>query len=553
MKLLGFLLRQSPWLLAAAVATGIAGGLASAVLLALVNVRLTHLAAASNTLGEVFASVIAVVLVAHLASHLLLLRLSTAAVFKLRMHLCRGLLGCSLREVEAHGPAAVMAVLTEDLLAVSDTLANFPLLCINLAVLLAGFGYLFWLDWRLALLFVATFVAGVFVYGLIERRTRPYLREGRATWDVLIGFYQALIHGNKELKLHRGRREAFFAEGVEPAALRMRTLSLRWHSIFALAASYGQVLYFLVIGVTLFVAPRFGHQSLPVLAGFTLMTIYMSGPINYVVGVLPAFERATVSVGKIEALGLSLGNAAASDLLSAEGAEGEPFSEVEMVGLRYTYHREDEDREFALGPLDVRIQAGELVFIVGGNGSGKSSFARLVTGLYAPDSGTILLNGRPVTDSNRDRYRQNFSVIFSDNFLFDRLFGLLSAGFGERAAGYLDRLRLASKVRIESDRFSTTALSQGQRKRLALLAAFAEDRPVYLFDEWAADQDPTFKKVFYEEILLDLKRQGKTVLVISHDEHYYHLADRTLKFENGLIVEDRLHHERAAYAAARTA
>ena len=539
MKLLSFLLKQSPGLLFLAVLTGVGGGVASAVLLALINVRLTHLGNSSATLGEAFASVIAIVLVAHLVSRLLLLRLSTAAVYKLRMHLCRSLLHCSLREVEAHGSAAVMAVLTEDLLAVSDTLANFPLLCINVAVLIASFGYLFWLDWKLALSFVGCFVGGILIYELIERRTRPYLKQGRVTWDVLIGFYQALIHGNKELKLHSSRREAFFSEGLEPAALEMQKLSFRWHAIFAVAASYGQVLYFLVIGVTLFVAPRFGSFSLAVLAGFTLMTIYMSGPITFIVSTLPSFERATVSIRKIESLGLSLTAAAPADILAADSRPSDRFTGLEVVDLKYTYHREDEDREFILGPINVRIEAGELIFIVGGNGSGKSSFARLITGLYVPDSGSILLNGQLVTEEGRDRYRQNFSVVFSDNYLFDRLFGLVSVNFSVRVAEYLNRLRLSSKVKIESDRFSTVALSQGQRKRLALLGAFIEDRHVYLFDEWAADQDPSFKKVFYDQILLDLKRQGKTVLVITHDEHYFHLADRILKFDDGLIVEDQ--------------
>ena len=540
MKLMAFLLKQSPGLLWLAVLTGVGSGLASAVLLALINIRLTHLSQPSTTLGEVFGSVTAAVLVSQLISRLLLLRVSTSAVFKLRMHLCRSLLLCPLREVEAHGPAAVMAVLTEDLLAVSDTLANFPLLCINLAVLFASFGYLFWLNWRLALAFVLFFLAGIVLYELIERRTRPYLKKGRVVWDTLIGFYQALIHGNKELKLHRSRRDAFFAEGVEPAALEMQQLSFRWHALFAVAASYGQILYFLVIGATLFVAPRFANFSLPVLAGFTLMTIYMNGPITFIVSTLPAFERATISIKKIESLGLSLTSNAASDIAAEDSGAPAPFTKLETAGLTYTYRREDEDREFTLGPVDLRITAGELIFIVGGNGSGKSSFARLITGLYVPSGGHIAWNGQRVTEETRDRYRQNFSVVFSDNHLFDRLFGMLSASLAERTDAYLSQLRLASKVKIQSDRFSTIALSGGQRKRLALLAAFIEDRPIYLFDEWTADQDPAFKQVFYHQILLDLKRQGKTVLVITHDEHYFHLADRIIKFDEGLVIEDRV-------------
>jgi putative ATP-binding cassette transporter len=449
-----------------------------------------------------------------------------------------------------------MASLTEDLLAVSDTLSDFPLLCINAAIIVACFSYLFWLCWPQALGFVVFFVIGVLIYELIEGRTRPYLAQGREKWDILIGFYHALIQGNKELKLHRSRREAFFSEGLYPTAVSMQKLSFAWHSIFAIAASYGQILYFLVIGGVLFVAPRFGKFDFQVLAGFTLLTVYMTSPISFIVGAFPAFQRADVSLDKIESLGLSLSTGDRSDVQTHELAPpAESFSRIEVVGLKYTYRQEDEDGSFTLGPIDLKIRPGELTFIIGGNGSGKSSFARLLTGLYTPEAGMVVFNGRPVSDENRDNYRQHFSVVLSDYYIFDTLFGLLSDDLSDRVSYYLAKLRLTTKVKVVEGRFSTTNLSQGQRKRLALLTAFIENRNIYLFDEWAADQDPSFKEVFYHEILPELKANGKTILVISHDEHFYHVADRIVKFENGLIIEDRANvlggHDRKAAALAQ--
>jgi putative ATP-binding cassette transporter len=538
-KLISFLVKQSPAVLALAVLTGITGGAASAGLMALVNHRLTRLDEPAAIVAWAFAGVTALVLVSHLCSRLLLLRLSTRAILRVRLHLCRQILLSPLPRLERHGSPRIMAALTEDILAVSDTLADFPLLCINAAVIVACFSYLFWLNASLALAFVAFFAVGVLTYELIERRTRPYLAQGRETWDVLIGFYQVLIHGNKELKLHRSRREAFLSEGLDPTALTMQRLSFSWHSLFAVAASYGQILYFLAIGAVLFLAPLFGSLDLPVLAGFTLLTIYMNGPISFIVGTLPAFERAAVSVGKIESLGLSLATGRPSDMLGPDVPPVRSFSSIVAVGVTYVYHQDDEDRAFTLGPIDLTLYPGELTFIIGGNGSGKSSFARLVTGLYAPESGTILFNGHAVSDDNRDHYRQHFSVVFSDYYLFDQLFGLMSDDVSERAATYLSELRLTGKVKVVDGKFSTTNLSQGQRKRLALLTAFIEDRHIYLFDEWAADQDPAFKEVFYRHILPELKARGKTVLVISHDEHFYDVADRILKFEDGQLVEDR--------------
>jgi putative ATP-binding cassette transporter len=197
--------------------------------------------------------------------------------------------------------------------------------------------------------------------------------------------------------------------------------------------------------------------------------------------------------------------------------------------------------EFTLGPLDLTFARGEIVFIIGGNGSGKTTFIKLLTGLYAPEAGTILLDGKAVTLDTSDAYRQHFSVVFADFFLFDELLGLTTPTIDDQARRYLDRLKLADKVRIENGRLSTIELSQGQRKRLALLTAYLEDRPVYVFDEWAADQDPYFKNIFYLQLLPELKAQGKTIFVISHDERYYHLADRTIKLEDGQVVSDTRH------------
>jgi putative ATP-binding cassette transporter len=108
----------------------------------------------------------------------------------------------------------------------------------------------------------------------------------------------------------------------------------------------------------------------------------------------------------------------------------------------------------------------------------------------------------------------------------------------DKAREYLVKLQLNHKLDVKEGVLSTTQLSQGQRKRLALLTAFLEDRSIYLFDEWAADQDPTFKQTFYDSLLPELKARGKTVIVISHDDRYYDVADRLIKLEDGKLEYD---------------
>jgi putative ATP-binding cassette transporter len=177
-----------------------------------------------------------------------------------------------------------------------------------------------------------------------------------------------------------------------------------------------------------------------------------------------------------------------------------------------------------------------LVFLVGGNGSGKTTLAKLLTGLYIPEAGVIRLNGQEVTNENRERYRQLFSVVFSDFHLFESLLGLHASQLNTQIQELLVQLQLQHKVQIEGRELSTIDLSQGQRKRLALLTAYLEDRQIYIFDEWAADQDPLFKEIFYYRLLPGLKQRGKTIIVISHDDKYYHIADRIIKLDYGKVA-----------------
>src|SRR6266478_332997 len=210
---------------------------------------------------------------------------------------------------------------------------------------------------------------------------------------------------------------------------------------------------------------------------------------------------------------------------------------LELEGVVFSYDDEGPgDNSFVLGPIDFQLNPGDLVFVVGGNGSGKSTFVKLLVGLYRQRLGKIRLGGTPIADSNRDWYRQHFSVTFSDFYLFEKFLGLDKNTLDSRAQMYLRNLGLDRKVRVTEQRLSTTDLSQGQRRRLALLTAYLEDRPFYVFDEWAADQDPQYKQVFYTELLPELRARRKGVAIITHDDRYFHLGDRIVKLHDGQIV-----------------
>jgi putative ATP-binding cassette transporter len=252
----------------------------------------------------------------------------------------------------------------------------------------------------------------------------------------------------------------------------------------------------------------------------------------------PTFAQARIALNNVQTLGLSLTQPAAEPEKTITADRFGTWQQLHFDGVTFRYPSDVDGQAFALGPMNLTLRRGELVFLVGGNGSGKSTLAKVITGLYSPQEGTIRLDGLPIVDGNREWYCEHFSAIFSDFYLFDSLLGLSAPDLDARAYRYLIELELNAKVQVIDGVLSTISLSHGQRKRLALLSAFLEDRPIYIFDEWAADQDPHYREIFYSRLLPDLKARGKTVLVISHDDRYYHLGDRILRLDYGQLVED---------------
>jgi len=224
-------------------------------------------------------------------------------------------------------------------------------------------------------------------------------------------------------------------------------------------------------------------------------------------------------------------------LLEDAGQPQPPLQTLELRNVEYAYPAVEGSQPFRVGPVNLRIQPGEILFIVGENGCGKTSLIKLLLGLYTPSQGQILVNGQAVDAKGLDDYRQMFTTIFADYFLFDELVQDGKA-LPEDASRYLKRLEISHKVSVRDGAFTTTDLSTGQRKRLALVNAWLDERPVLVFDEWAADQDPAFRRVFYTELLPDLKRLGKTIIVISHDDRYFDIADHLVRLQAGRVVEE---------------
>jgi putative ATP-binding cassette transporter len=536
MTLLAFIVRTCRGLVVATMGMSLLSGACNAGLIALVNVALTQPAPASRGLVWAFVGLGLGKVVSLFFSQAVLAGFSQKAVAELRRDLIRKILAVPLRDLEELGTPRILAALTDDVFNVTQALLALPVVSVNLAILLGGAAYLGWLSWKLLAAIMVVIAAGAVGYLMVISGALRFCRWAREEEDKLFGSFRALTDGIKELKLHRSRRGAFFSRNIETVTATYQRHNVSAEIRFAAAQSWSHLLYFALIGLILFMAPSLGSFSNRTLTGFVVTTLYLMGPLSGVLSSFSLFGRARVALQKVQDLGVSLADHSTENCPVHPTEKERPFRRLELCGVIHSYHREEEDSSFVLGPIDLSFEPGELVFLVGGNGSGKSTLAKIITGLYLPEAGGILLDGELVTHQNRDAYRQLFSAVFADFFVFDNLLGLDGADLDSRAGGYLEQLHLQHKVRVTNGALSTTAVSQGQRKRLALLTAYLEDRPFYLFDEWASDQDPYFKNVFYTKLLPELKARGKTVLVITHDDRYFGLADRLIKLDYGKLA-----------------
>jgi len=524
-------------LVAIIIVAGLISGLSNTLLIATINSTLNNTAAPTSTLVLTFSALCLALASMRFVSGALLVHLMKKVIVSLRLRLCLKILNAPLRLLEQHGSHRLIATLTTDVPSITNAYIFLPLLCMNFAILLGCLIYLCWLSPLLLVAALGFMVVGVISHQLPVRKALQYFSRSREATDVVFKHQRGLIEGIKELKLHRRRRHAFYYELLEPRTRAMQQDNATGEIIWAAAGSWGQILFFIFIGLVLFVAPAVNHVNSMVLTGYTLTIMYMMGPLEFVLSFLPALTHANVAMKTIDTLTSSLDEQLVVE--TTVDAEAKPsWNLLELSGIQHAYRRENEEAEFSLGPIDLTLRPGELVFITGGNGSGKTTLAKLLVGLYIPQQGEIRLDGQPITDERRDNYRQLFSVVFSDFYLFENLLGLSDFNIDTRAQDYLKKLELDRCVEIKDRTLSTLDLSQGQRKRLALLTAYLEDRPIYLFDEWAADQDPQFKEIFYFELLGRLKAAGKTAIVISHDDRYYHVADRVIKLNYGLIEFD---------------
>jgi putative ATP-binding cassette transporter len=536
--------RNHPWLTFFTLICGVISGVASIAVVSVINQAIHNDGDRMQAL-YLFVGLSATALILRNGAALFPAYASMRIMTRLRIALCRKILATPLEEVDRRGPPNVLTMLTNDIPQLNTTLIVMPTVLVETTVFLFGIAYLAYLSWVVLALTVSLMILGVGLYLFFFASGVRSTNRVRDEFTAFNEYTHALVFGLKELKLNGIRRRWFGRSAIEASSTRVARYNFVERLWYTAADNVGQFTLSLLIGCLLFAAPLVSTVDPKVMTASVLAVLYIMGPLSLLVGAMPVLAAGRVACTRLAEFGFAI-NDPHPEPVAVEAPKvhllehKKTWDSIELKGVRMHYQDPHAGSGFSLGPIDLTVQAGELIYIVGGNGCGKSTLAKVLCGLYIPQSGEVLLDGLTITDESRSDYRDLFSAVFSDFHLFNRLIGPDEEdGNPTLASKYLETLGLADKIKIEGHGYSTLkALSYGQQKRLALVCAYMEDRPVYVLDEWAADQDPPFKKFFYEELLPDLKRRGKTVLIITHDDQYFQLADRIIKLAEGHIVSD---------------
>ncbi len=387
-------------------------------------------------------------------------------------------------------------------------------------------------------LFVATIfitLAGILIYRRGYKKMSNLFSEGRNLENNFLKNFNSILNGHKEIHMNPDKGKEIIDRNISVVAEQSYSNNVSAMTRLLNNQITGQILFYLLIAVIVLYFSTVLDISNSNVVKFVFVLLYLLSSIETLMVFAPYLVRGRIAVSQLTALKASLSGTQLKKVLPTEYSS---FDFLSFSNLRFTYTGKKDG--FTIGPIDFKVRKGDVCFIYGGNGSGKTTFINCIIGLYAPTTDNISLNGHFIESTAGVDYRGLFAVVFSDFYLFDEV--LTAGDIDQQKWDYYIRLfELEGKVALAGKRFSTTDLSTGQRKRLALIVFLMEQKPLLVLDEWAADQDPHFRDKFYRVILPLLKEEGFTIIAITHDDKYYHCADRIYRMENGQLMSDQHH------------
>ncbi|EAJ2879520.1 multidrug ABC transporter permease/ATP-binding protein [Campylobacter coli] len=473
---------------------------------------------------------IALLIVFFLSSTIVELGLSVFGqnfIFKMQRRVVKQILDTPLLKVAKVGKARILASLGSDVRNISFGLLRLPDFLQSSILILCTSAYLCYLSPQIFTLCAIWIIVVFTINNFLMMKVYAYFRKARENDDALQNNYQNILDGHKELLINRYRAKLYYEDEFESNARSKKKNSTLGNLFNNLSSNFTNVALLALVGVEFYLALEFKWASVAEATTIALSILFLRTPLVSMIGSFPTLLLAKIALDKIAKLEL--------DDYKEHFEKTNFIKDWRQISFKNTSFSYDDN--FHLNPVNLDLKKGELIFLIGKNGSGKSTFCMLLTGLFKPSEGEIFVDDMKIDDDNLDIYRSLVSAVFSDFHLFTKTLAKEKFADEEKITSWLEFLELKGKTRVEDHELVLTKLSTGQKKRLAMLIALLEERDILVLDEWAADQDPVFRRFFYKKLLPLLKEQGKTIFAITHDDAYFDSADRIFLAEGGNISE----------------
>ncbi len=454
-------------------------------------------------------------------------------ITKVRLRLVEKIAGSELLLLHRIGKARIYQCIAQDTTLISESQGLLVAAAQSTVMVVCTAIYVMTVSLPAFLTVMAAVGAGILIYVSQQREMMTLIQKSVAEEVRFFAMTGDLIDGLKEVKLSQARGFGILAD-MALISQSMRDLKIRTTNLYNRNAVFSQCFFYLLIAIVVFILPRFLDGFAPMVPQLVASILFIIGPLSTIVTALPAYSKANRAAEAITGLESEIDKVNAQLGRTTAGREQLPFHHnIHCQKVEFGY-APDDPAAFRIGPIDLTIPQGEITMIIGGNGSGKTTFLKVFAGLYTPTHGQISIDGDPVDRDCLQDYRELFSAIYTDFHLFRKLYGIEADSADIRAR--LEHMAIDHKVHYDPEQgFDNLDLSTGQRKRIAMAVALLEDRPVLIFDEWAADQDPGFRRYFYTTLLPDLRALGKTLIVATHDDQYFRIADTIVKMETGKV------------------
>lgn len=518
---------------------GLTNALWNNALLLLINNKLTNqpLPFFEQYASCIFIILIIVSFVASRYFQIFMLKLTSDLSYEMGVQIFRKVRAATNEHFQKYGKEKIYSLIHD-----TEVVSQFPSAFVDafnsLIVFIVGLTYLFTVSVLGALFVLIILLVVSTLYYWRTKKTMLFIEQTRSLSDDYHKNIHDLLNGFKEIKMssvksnnlyNRLNSNRHVVKNLNLAA------SVKWLDNELL----GRYFWYILIGIILYVLPKYYLIDSKMITTFIVILLFLIGPIGSLIGVIPFYSKITTSMNKLRQFDMNVDQSEMELNINRVNSRYPDFKELIVKNVTYAYTGECGEPGFSVDVQEFKVKRGEIIFITGGNGSGKTTFLNILLGLVPQHSGEIYYNGVKVEKQDIPRYRNSIAAIFASDYLLSQNYeDFIIDDKSEVLREFIALMKLDSivKIDVEANRLEIE-LSKGQQKRISMIYALMENKDILVLDEWAADQDPAFKAYFYNEFLPELRLRGKTVILVTHDDNYYKFADRIIKFTSGEVSE----------------